>query len=220
METVNLLIIDDSLIHIEGVKCILKNEKNIQIIGEAHAPEEVILCLQARIPDVVLLDISLKEEMDGIDVACYLRDNFPQIKVIILSHYKRIDYIIKTLQARAKAYLAKDTSPDELIRAIFFVIQGKSIFLGDTLSSEKLKDVFGNEENLKKGKPYELTEREIQIIEYLAKGYCSKEIGAILNINKNTIESHKEHIKAKLGFDTVIEIVVFAIKHNIITADL
>ena len=218
-KAITVLIIDDSRIHIEGIKYILRYNKNIHIIGEAHTTDEAKQYLQQYVPDVALIDISLENETDGIDVACYLRDNFPQVKVTILSHYKRVDYIIKALQAKVRAYLAKDTVPDDLVKAIFFVSQGSGIFLGDTLPYEKLLDVFGNKENLDNGKPYELTEREVQIIGYLAKGYCSKEIGAILNINKNAIESHKEHIKTKLGVGNVIEMVVFAIKHNIIIID-
>ncbi len=115
-----------------------------------------------------------------------------------------------------RAYLAKDTKPEELIDIIRAVNRGKGVYFGESIAYKTLLDVFGGETNLASGKPYELTAREIEIIEYLAQGYSSKEISVLLQIDKNTVESHKERIKNKLGVNTVIEIVVFALSKQII----
>lgn len=216
MKKINILIVDDSEIHIIGVKAILKKEPDIHILAEAYNTQEASKFLKKNIPDIILLDISLEDETDGLDFASYIRQYYPTINVIILSHYKNIHYIVQALKNHVRAYLAKDTKTDELIDTIRSVNHGKGVFFGDTIAYKTLLDSFGNEENIISGKPYELTAREIEIIEYLAKGYSSKEISTLLQIDKNTVESHKERIKNKLGVSTVIEIVVFALHKRII----
>ncbi len=219
MNTIQLLLVDDSEIHLIGLKSILSAYPDMQVVGEAHSKEEALEALKAVQPDILLLDISLETETDGFDIARFVGNRYPQIRVIILSHYKKIEYIITALRAHVRAYLAKDTKADELLQAIRSVYTGCGVFFGDSIAYQSLLQAFGNERNLVAGKPYELTEREIQVIELLAKGYSSKEIGQILHIDRNTVESHKERIKNKLGFNNMIEIVVFALKKKIITGD-
>ncbi|WP_455636542.1 response regulator [Parabacteroides sp.] len=216
MRTINILIIDDSEIHIIGMKSILRKEPDMHILDEAHTIPEAIESLKKELPDIILLDISLEKETDGLDFASYIYQRYPAVNVIILSHYKNIHYIIQALRNHIRAYLAKDTKPEELIDIIRAVNRGKGVYFGESIAYKTLLDVFGGETNLASGKPYELTAREIEVIEYLAQGYSSKEISVLLQIDKNTVESHKERIKNKLGVNTVIEIVVFALSKQII----
>lgn len=216
MTKINILIIDDAQIYIEGIKCILESEPDINIIGEAHSVIETKHILENNKIDLVLLDISLEEESDGLELAHYIKKNYSSIKIIIISHYKRIHFILKALQYKVNAYLAKDTSPTELIISIKSVSSGNGLFLGETLPYDKLLTAFDGRDNLTKGKPHELTPRELQIITLLSKGYYSKEIASELDINITTVESYKERIKTKLGFDNIISVIVFAIKQEII----
>lgn len=219
MNTIRLLIIDDSEIHLIGLKSILSAYPDMLIVGEAHTKSEAFEILKKVQTDILLLDISLETEMDGFEVARFVDKHYPEIRVIILSHYKKIEYIITALREHVRAYLAKDTKTDELLQAIRSVYTGCGVFFGDSIAYRSLLEAFGNEKNLAYGKPYELTEREIQVIELLAQGYSSKEIGRILQIDRNTVESHKERIKNKLALNNMIEIVVFALKKKIITGD-
>ena len=213
---IRVLIADDSQIHIEGVKAILKLETDMTVQGEAFTCGEVKEKLQAGIlPDVILLDISMEEECDGLGLARYLNATFPTIKVMILSHYKEIRYIVQALQAKVCAYIAKDSSPADITGAIRSVMQGNGLYFGETISCKLLLQGFGDERNLRKGKPYELGGRELEILKMLSGGCAAKEIAARLGINVNTVESHKEHIKNKLGVNTIMEAVVFAVQHNL-----
>lgn len=114
------------------------------------------------------------------------------------------------------SYCTLQHNPDDRIYTIRAIGNGKGVFFGDTIAYKNLLNAFGNEANLASGKQYELAAREIQVVEYLSQGYSSKEIGALLH----TIESHKEHIKNKLGMDTIVEVVVSAIKYSILRLDL
>ena len=219
MNPVRILIVDDSQIHLEGLKLILKPHDQIEVIGETNNSRETLDFLQERQPDVAVIDISLEEETDGIELAHEIRRNFPGVKIIFLTHYKSSKYLVHALKSGASGYLAKDIDPAELVHAIHSVCQGKGVYLGDTIPVESLLDAFGSEEALLKNKPYDLTAREIEIIDYLARGYSTKELAARLNIEVNTVESHKERIKEKLGVNTVIQIVVQSLKKGIISLE-
>jgi two-component system response regulator NreC len=219
MKQISVFIVDDSQIHLEGLKIVFKQDPTIQIIGEAHNKAEVMKQMPELHPEIVLLDICLEKEYDGIEITKELTALYPETHVIILSHNKDRYSIINSIRSGARAYLAKDTSADELTQTIHTVLQGKGLFLGETIPRETLYECFGDSVTFSNAKPYHLSEREIEVIEYLSKGYSTKEIAEILYLNSATIESHKEHIREKLNLKTIIEIVVFAIKNKLILID-
>lgn len=219
MKQINVFIVDDSQIHLEGLKMVFKQDSTLQVVGEAHNVDEVMQQMAELHPDIVLLDICLEKEYDGIEITKELRKLYPQTQVIILSHNKDKYSIINSIRSGARAYLSKDSLADELIQSIHTVVQGKGLFLGETIPRDTLCECFGNTISPSNAKPYNLSEREIEVIEYLSKGYSTKEIAEILFITSPTVESHKEHIKEKLNLKTVIEIVVFAIRNKIISID-
>ncbi len=215
MET-KILIVDDSQIHLEGLKLILKPYEFIRITGEANNAKEALAQLKGHIPDIAIIDISLEKDTDGISLAEEIRKQHPEVKIIFLSHHKGAKYLINALKTGASAYLPKDTSPKELIHAVSSVKEGKGVYFGETIPLANLLDIFGSEQNIQKNKPYDLTPREIEIIHYLSQGYSTKELASKIGIEVNSIESHKERIKEKLGVKTVIQIVTTAIKKGII----
>ncbi|MEG2848654.1 MAG: response regulator transcription factor [Bacteroidales bacterium] len=216
-KTINILIVDDSQIHIMGMKSILKNCNEIGCIYEANNYSQALNILQNKCDiNVAILDISLEEEKDGLTLAHYIAANYLTINTMILSHYKEVKYIIEALKANTKAYLAKDSSPNIIIDTIQKVNNGKGIFFGDTISYKKLIETFGNSENIKAKKPYELTSKELELLSLLANGYSSKEIATTMQITINTVETYKERIKSKLGVESIMEAVIFGIRHNFI----
>jgi DNA-binding NarL/FixJ family response regulator len=219
MEQIKLFIVDDSQIHLEGLKLVLKPYTNISIVGEANNTKEAISLLKEVKADIAILDISLEKDMDGIELARAIKKNHPLLKIIFLSHHKGIKYLVGALKAGASAYLAKDMNPDELIHAITSVKEGKGIYFGDTIPLSTLIDTFGSESNISKNKIYDLTDREIEVIKHLAQGCSTKEIASFLDIEVNTVESHKERIKEKLKVKTVIQIVILSLKKGIISLD-
>ena len=219
MEPIKLLIVDDSQIHLEGLKLILKPYGNIVVVGEANNPQEATVLLKEKTPDIALLDISLEKDMDGIDLAYTIKKSLSQTKIIFLTHHKNVKYLENALKSGASAYLAKDMDPEELIHAITAVKEGNGVYFGDTIPLTILLDTFGSEDNLAKYKIYDLTDREVEVINHLAKGHSTKEIAQYLNIEVNTVESHKERIKEKLKVKTIIQIVILALKKGIISLD-
>lgn len=213
---IKIFIVDDSEIHLEGMKSILKQSDNLTVAATAQTPNEAKQLLRNEEYDLAILDISLEEETDGLDLARFIKATYPNMPIIILSHYKDIHYIIQSLKMQLNGYLAKDTQAEDLICAIQAVVQGKGFYFGNTISYNDIIKAFGGEENMKKRKPYELTDRELEVIQLLANGYTSKEIANELNIDRNTVETYKDRIKSKLDCKSAIEIVVFAYKNKLI----
>jgi len=216
MKSIELFIADDSRIHVEGLKLILRAYNHIHVGGQAYTVTEMLHSLEGYSPDILLLDISLEKDTDGIEAIPLLRKKHPEMKIIILTHYKDVKYLVRSLRAGASAYLPKDIRPEELLHAIHAVKEGNGVYLGDTLPLAILLEAFGSEKNRARNKSHDLTEREIEIINQLAKGLSTKEIAGRLQIEVNTVESHKERIKDKLKVNTVIQIVVQSLKKGII----
>ena len=213
---IKILIVDDSEIHLEGMKTILKRSESLNVTATAQTYDEAKQLLRKDNYDLAILDISLEEDTDGLDLAQFIKTTYPNMPIIILSHYKDIRYIIQSLKMQLNGYLAKDTPPEDLICAIQAVALGKGFYFGNTIPYNDIVKAFGGEENIKKRKPYELSDRELEVIQLLANGYTSKEIANELNINRNTVETYKDRIKSKLDCKSAIEIVVFAYKNKII----
>lgn len=213
---IKIIIVDDSEIHLEGMKSILKRSDELHVAATAQTINEAKQLLKVESYDLAILDISLEEETDGLQLAQFIKATYPDMPVIILSHYKNICYIIQSLKMQLNGYLAKDTQPIDLISAIQAVAQGKGFYFGNTISYNDIIKAFGNEENLKRRKPYELSDRELEVIQLLANGCTSKEIAQELSIDRNTVETYKDRIKSKLDCKSAIEIVVFAYKNKLV----
>ncbi|MGM9736585.1 MAG: response regulator [Candidatus Cryptobacteroides sp.] len=209
----HIILADDSEIFREGVKSILQFEDGIVVDAEASSCNELLKLLESGAkPDVILLDICMEQDGDGLELLGRLNSGHPEIKIIILSHYKEIRYIVKAVQNRVRAYLAKDSSATEIINTIRAVRQGDGVYFGETIPCDLLVKGFGNSDNILKAKPYELSSRELEILKMLACGLSVKDISKVLEINMTTVESYKERIKNKLGVNTIMEAVVFAVK--------
>lgn len=213
MEKYKILLVDDSKIFMEGVKLILKEA--FDVVGTATCREEAMDFLKKQKPDVILMDISIQEYKDGIDIAREIKIAFPEIKVIQLSHYKSSHLIMESIYAKCDAYLSKDTSEEELVSHIFSVIDDKNIFFGETID-DAVVDVCVEYSKKSSKKPYKLSKREVEILQLLSEEYTTKEIASKLYIEPTTVESHKEKIKEKLNCRTIAGIVAYAIKHNLI----
>lgn len=214
MKTIEILLVDDSQIHLEGLKIMFRAYSGLHVAGEAHNKSEVVKLMPSLQPDVVLLDVFLEDENDGIEIAAHITKRFPLTKVIMLSHNKNQQSILQSIRAGAVAYIAKDTSIQFLVKTIRSVMKGNGLYLGETISHDILGQCLQNSIDPPKKKPVWLSGREKEIVELLSMGYTSKEIANQLSIDVTTVESHKEHIKTKFQLNTVIEIVVCCIKHN------
>jgi len=217
MKAINIILVDDHQLVRDGIKSLLSDNSNIKIIGEAQSAYEFFDLLKINIPDIVLLDIALPT-MSGIEIAKILTTEFPQVKKIMLSMYTSEDFIFNSLKAGINGYLPKNTTREELLKAIYEVHNGNEYFsknISDTILKSYVKSAkYGN--NITDDKLSNLTNREQEILLYVVEGMNNKSIADKLNISIRTVETHKTSIMRKLNLNSTVDLVKFAIKHNII----
>ena len=219
MSRIKVILVDDHNIVRDGIKMLLLGIDNIEIIAEAGDGEELFEIIFANKPDIILLDIALPK-MSGIEIAKKISSNneFADIRIIILSSQTDEDSIINSLEAGVKGYLPKNTTRNELIKAIISVYDGE-IYLNQTVSNVLSKSYFNKKQNTHKKQNRvldSLTQREIEIVKLFAEGNSYKEIANKLFISNRTVESHKNNIMNKLQLKTIVDLTKFAIKNNII----
>lgn len=214
---IHIILTEDHQILRDGVKSLIASE-NIKITGEASSGAELMKLLEGEMPDIILMDISLPDT-SGIELTRLISERFPEIKVLILSMYTDESFISQAIKSGAKGYLHKNTTREEMLIAIDTVYSGND-FYSDNISKIILKTYIEkaklNAEEILN--PHEiLSKREIEILTMFAEGFINKEIADKLFISIRTVESHKNHIMQKLNLKTQVELVKYAIRHNLIS---
>ncbi len=216
MPVIKIILTEDHQVLREGVKSLIASP-NIEIVGEASNGAELTKLLTAHKPHIIIMDISLPD-ISGIELTRQLSQSHPHIKVLILTMFTDETFISQAIKAGARGYLHKNTTREEMLLAIETIYSGNDFF-SEHISKIILKSYI---EKAKHGddetpNPYEvLSKREIEILKMFAEGFINKEIADRLFISVRTVESHKNHIMQKLNLKTQIELVKYAIRHNLI----
>ena len=215
---INVLLIEDSAVFVMGLKLAISGDETIGKIDSVATPGAAVAFLNAHPEtDVAVVDITLEAETDGLTLLSILREAFPSVRTLVLSHYKKPAYILKAITFGACAYLAKDSSPESIARAIVDVASGKCLFFGETIDAARITRLFGGKENLDARKPQGLTPRELEVLQLSTSGYSNTQIASALEISLNTVDSYKERIKGKFGLDSIIECVARAVADGLVS---
>ena len=206
-EKINILLVDDHQILRDGLRNIIQKKSNLNIVGEASNGREAIkLCAKLK-PDVVITDISM-DGLNGIEATRQIVKDYPEIKVIGLSMHANKKFIQSMFKAGGYGYLLKDGDSDELITTINAVIQNRK-YLSKSINQSYLS--FLEEESDRKT----LTSRETEVLQLIAEGNSSKEIGEQLFLSSKTIDVHKNNIMKKLNLFTIPELTKYAIREGL-----
>ncbi|MBI5298394.1 MAG: response regulator transcription factor [Chloroflexi bacterium] len=203
------MLVDDHMMVRRGLAAFLKVFDDLLLVGEAESGEAAIQrCAEAR-PDVILMDMVLPM-MDGAATTRAIRQQFPQVQVIVLTSFKEGDLIKKALEAGAIGYLLKDVSADELARAIRAANSGRA-----TLSPEAAQ-VLVETANQPPTPGLDLTEREREVLALMVEGLNNTQIAGRLTVSPSTIKSHVSSILSKLGVASRTEAVTLALRNRIV----
>ncbi|MUV02869.1 response regulator [Flavobacterium rakeshii] len=219
MKQIITAIVDDDTLVTKLLESYLNNQENIVVDFTAENGNELLVKLQesVKLPDVVLLDLKMKE-MDGTEITRILKSEYPCIKIMVMSsHYQKtfLDFMIKSGVA---AFIPKGISPTLLIKAIETVYKNGVYFLDDQITN--IKEEINNEEELTILEDDKLlTEREKEILRLISMQKTAKEIGEILTITPRTVEGHKNNIFIKTGTKNIAGLVIYAIQHHIVTTE-
>jgi DNA-binding NarL/FixJ family response regulator len=206
---IELLVVDDHTIFRSGVRRLMSDEPDIRVTGEAPDGATALALVRSQRFDVVLMDINMVPR-NGLEVLAALRAERPRLPVIMLSMYVEPQYARQALKARANAYLSKDVSHEELIRAIRHVVKG-GVYVSPSFEPSLLSAI--DEE----AAPHtRLSPREMQVMEKIARGVSLTDIGAQMCVSVKTIGTHRAHILEKLGLKTNAELVQYAIHHGLL----
>ena len=215
--TARLLLVDDHAVVRSGLKMLLSAEPDVQIVGEAGTAAEAIELAGRTSPDVVLMDIGLPD-MSGIEATREIKARFPNLAVVALTIHEDQEYFFKMLDAGALGYVPKRAAPEELLRAIRAAAAGE-VYLYPSLAKLLVTDYLSQDHPAaQKAHLDGLTQREREVLAYLAEGTSNEEIAVSLVISPKTVERHRENIMRKLNLHSRAELVRYAIRKGIIKA--
>ena len=214
MEYKKIILVDDHTLFRNGLKLLINNTPNFRVIAEAsNGKEFIVLLSKEEKPDVVLLDIAMPE-MDGIEAAAIALEKYPDLPIITLSMYGEEDYYFKMVSLGVKGFLLKNSDIHEVCSALESVVEGGTYFsqelLFNLVSNLRSSSLAGTEDNSM------LSERELEILLLICKGFSNQEIADELFISKRTVDKHRANILSKTNCKNTPNLVVYAIKNRLV----
>ncbi|WKB82240.1 response regulator transcription factor [Cellulophaga lytica] len=220
--TISIVLADDHSLVRDGIRSLLEEEKDLVVVAEVSNGKEAIEIVEEKNPDLLIIDIRMPI-MNGIDAVEILNKQGTTTKAIILSMHDSEEYILKSVKAGANGYLLKDTGKVEFIKAIRTVQQGDKYFSGD-ISNVLVNNLLnGNKtvsETVKTSKnnsnPFDLTSKELQVLELVLTGLTNKQISEKLQNSKRTVETHRFNLMRKMEVKNLIDLSKKAQQYNLV----
>jgi DNA-binding NarL/FixJ family response regulator len=209
LEIISVIIADDHVIFRKGLATILNEIPFVKVVGEASNGHELLDLLKTKSADVVLMDIKMPG-IDGIEATRKVSTKYPTTQIIALTMHEEIGYFNKMIEAGAKGFLLKNTNKDQLEAAISTVFGGENYFADEFVIS------------VKKPKPspvianINLSTRELEILDYICKGFSNAEIAKTLGLSQRTIDGHRSRLFEKTGAKNAPNLVLFAVKNGLV----
>lgn len=211
-----VVVVDDQALLREGIAMLLDVDDAIQVVGKgANGSEAIELAEQLR-PDVLLIDIRMPV-MDGIQAIREIKQRMPHMRVVILTSYVYDGYVVEGLMAGADGYLLKDASPAALRSGVLAVANGEQVM--EPGVGRQVVNLLGRQRTDRNQNYDGLTPRELQILAMIARGAVAKEIAHELTVSEKTVRNHISNIYQKLGIFDRSQLVLYAIKKGLITAE-
>ena len=213
---IKVLLVDDHTVVLKGLAFFLSTQEDLELVGEANNGKEALVKVGETNPDVILMDLYMPE-MDGVEATAYIKKEYPNVKVIVLTSFSDQAHVLPALRAGASGYILKDVEPDQLVEAIRSAYKG-NIQLHPDIANALLSQTLPVEE--KEEEPSiqvdVLTARENEVLQLLAKGMSNKEIASVLVITEKTVKAHVSSILSKLNLSDRTQAALYAVKNGIL----
>ena len=211
---IRVLLVDDHKIVRQGVRAYLQTLEDIEVIAEADSGAAAVAAIAQTPPDVVLMDLEMPGDLDGIAATRQIRKVRPQTQVIVITSHHQDEYIFPAVRAGAISYLLKDVEPDELADAIRKADRGEAV-LDSRVAARIVKELQGIRKD--EVNPFtELSEREFDVLRQIAAGKSNAEIAETLVISENTVKTHIGSLLRKLHLDDRTQAAVYAWQEGIV----
>jgi two-component system response regulator NreC len=216
---IRILLAEDHTIVRQGLARLLIDQPDIEVVGEATDGRSAIEKALELKPDVVIMDIAMPF-MNGIEAAKRIRKQLPAIKILILSMYSQEHYVHELLEAGISGYLLKDSSGGDIIRAIQAAMKDET-FLSPSISKMVVESYLSPRKGVSREERFKvLSNREREVFQLIAEGHSTRKIADMLCVSISTIKSHRNKIMEKLGVESQLQLVHFAIQLGLVEPDL
>jgi len=218
MDTVKVLVVDDHALFRRGIATVLANQENLEIVGEAVDGLEAIKKAEETAPDVIVMDLNMPR-CSGLEATQALQAKMPQVNILVLTVSDSEADLFAAIKFGATGYLLKNTEPEELVQAIFYIAQGGVIIT--PIMAAKLLAEFKDLETGAERKPAQeaeanLSPREDEVLRLVAQGATNKEIADSLFISENTVKTHLRNIMDKLHLANRSQAAAYAVKKGLV----
>jgi RNA polymerase sigma factor (sigma-70 family) len=212
---VRVLLVDDDDLMRAGLRAVLSSDDSVTVVGEGADGRGSVDLVRASGPDVVLMDVRMPD-LDGISATREILAVSPEVKVVILTTFEQDDYIFGALRAGASGFLLKRTKPEELIAAVHTIAAGDSL-LSPSVTRRVIEQMAEQPapERAADQRLDELTPREREVLELIARGLSNSEIAAALVVEQSTVKTHVKRILMKLRLRDRVQAVIFAYEHGL-----
>lgn len=217
MKPYKITIADDHSLIRQGVKSIIGQDREMEVVAEAADGLELFTKLADQLPDMVILDISMPR-MNGIEAVAEIREHYPSVRILILTMHSNAQYFYHVISAGAHGYLLKDDSDTELLTAIRTVQQGKT-YVSPQLVAEVTGDMVSAFRDNKELPIVQLTGREKQVLQMVVKGHTSKEIAAFLCLSPRTVDHHRASLLKKFKMKNTVDLVNHVVSNAIVVPE-
>jgi two-component system, NarL family, response regulator NreC len=204
--SISVLIVEDHPVVRSGIRMLLTEEGDIDVMAEANNGREALTLLDGMSPDLLLLDISMPE-VNGLEVTQQVREKFPTLPILILTMHEDERYFFQLLRAGATGYIVKGAAPNDLVSAVRAVAGGQA-YLYPSLARLLAKEP-----------DTVLSARELEVLQLTAQGLTAREVGKKLSISSNTVERHRANIMSKLGVSNRAELIRYAIRRGLLSIE-
>lgn len=207
----NILIVDDHQMFIDGLMALLRNEKQFNILATANRGKNALEILQSKEIDIVISDISMPE-MTGVELTRIIKSQYPEIKVLVLSMYDDREIIEDIILSEADGYILKNTGKKELVSALTKIGDNGTFYSNAVI--EVLKENRNLQIQEKSPSLISLSKREEEILELICEEFSSQEIGEKLFISKRTVDVHRKNLLYKTNTKSAVGLIKFALQNN------
>lgn len=204
--SISVLIVEDHPVVRSGIRMLLTEEGDIDVVAEASNGREALEFLENNRPDLLLLDISMPE-VNGLEVTQHVREKYPSMPILILTMHEDERYFFQLLRAGATGYIVKGAAPNDLVSAVRAVAAGQA-YLYPSLARLLAKEPDTT-----------LSARELEVLQLTAQGLTAREVGKRLSISSNTVERHRANIMSKLGVSNRAELIRYAIRRGLLSIE-
>jgi len=215
---IRVLVADDHAIIREGLRVMLGNQPDMQVVAVAANGREAIQLVEKHEPDIAVIDLSMPE-LNGVEAIQQMMPRHPHLQVVVLSIHESKPYVFRALKAGAKGYLVKETAGLEVVDAVRAVQRGER-YLSQSITDLLTTESFQKLESLIEVSPLEaLSPREREILQLVAEGKTSQQIAKRLSISPKTVDTYRSRLMHKIGVEDMAGVVKFAIQHGVISLE-